>query len=144
MSFLDNHQEFPTDPPRTWPSRYNAMLEALDNATLRPIQDGDSITEHRGGNQSLAAGAFQTIFDLSGEVDLLGGVAFSTNIGLRLTIDGTVVVNSSTASTFGQDEADSSYSVVSFPVAKSTTSMKLEVRNNSGSERIVGWRAHTR
>ena len=33
MSFLDNHQEFPTDPPRTWPSRYNAMLEALDNAT---------------------------------------------------------------------------------------------------------------
>ena len=35
MSFLDNHQESPTDPPRTWPSRYNAMLEALDNATLR-------------------------------------------------------------------------------------------------------------
>ena len=33
MSFLDNHQEYPTDPPRTWPSRYNAMLEALDNAT---------------------------------------------------------------------------------------------------------------
>ena len=33
MSFLDNHQESPTDPPRTWPSRYNAMLEALDNAT---------------------------------------------------------------------------------------------------------------
>ena len=33
MSFLDNHQEFPTDPPRTWPSRYNAMLEALDKAT---------------------------------------------------------------------------------------------------------------
>ena len=33
MSFLDNHQESPTDPPRTWPSRYNAMLEALDNVT---------------------------------------------------------------------------------------------------------------
>ena len=137
---LDGSEEFPVV------QSGETRRATIDNATaglVDAITASDSLTWHEGSAVSVATGSRHTGFDLTGAVELLGGNIYSSNVGLTLTVDGTEVVNR-TDSSIGRDTGDNQYSVAPVPIAKATSSMKLEIFNRSGSDRDVGWRVVTR
>jgi len=105
--------------------------------------DSRSSTTHTANNQSIAATSYHTIFDLTGAHDIPAGNIFSTNIGYRLTVDGSVRENQTTV-IGGQDASGDVFSMVPIPYTISASSLKLEAYNASGVSRNVGWYVLTR
>lgn len=100
------------------------------------------LTWHESGGTSVAANSYHTILDL-GAVDIVAGVLIGVATGFRLTIDSVVVANR-TVGISGLDSRGDLVAVVAVPPARASTSMKLEVYNNSGAARNYSWRVVTR
>lgn len=107
------------------------------------ITDADTLTFHEAALQAVSASSYATIFDLASATELLGGAILSTSPGFRLTVDGTVVINRTSAAS-GEDTNADDVGVVHIPNAKAASSMKLEAFNPSGVSRNFGWRVYTR
>ena len=105
--------------------------------------DATTLTWHEGDQITVGGGSYINIFDLSGAHEIISGIALSQVVGLRLTIDGTVVFNR-TANIRGGQSGDETYGAVDVPNAISETSLKLDAYNNAGDDRLVGWRVATR
>jgi len=115
--------------------------------TIRPVVDTDSITQHGGDNQSIAANSYQTIFDVASPTELLGGNIFGHLPSFRLTIDGTVLIDRGASAgswVRGQDMSGNEFEAIPIPQVKARTSMKLEAANASSVSRIYGWLVYTR
>lgn len=110
---------------------------------VQPIKAADTVTVHQVNLQSVTGSAYSTIFDVtSGGLTLLGGAIYAVAPGFRLTIDGTVVLNLTSASS-GRDSGNDAVGVMALPLARAVTSMKLEAYN-AGSTRDFGWTVFTR
>lgn len=124
-----------------------ATKQQLDNATsglVDAITDGDTLSWHEGDRITVAASSNHTVVDVtSGGADLLGGTLYGANIGLRLTVDGTVVANRTTTRMADDTGADN-IGVVAVPAVQAATSLKLEIVNTGGADRRMGWRVATR
>lgn len=108
-----------------------------------PLVSTDTVTVHTGTLVAVASGAYSTVFDIATPVELLSGIFHGAGIGLRLTIDGTVVINE-TGNAYGRDAGNSLISMAVMPWAQASSSMKLEIYNTTGSSRDFGWRVLTR
>ena len=107
--------------------------------------DDGNLNFHEAQNTTITASSYSTIFDLSGSHELLSGVIMSAGVGYRLTIDGQVVINRGSNSLVrGRNASGNIFSITDLPRSKSTTSLKLEVYNRSGSDQEFGWRIITR
>ncbi len=113
------------------------------SAGMVPITASDTITTYIAQLQSIASASYHTVFDLTGAYDLLGGELIGQAMGLRLTLDGTVVLNE-TADAGGRDASSDYFTVRSIPIARSATSMKLEAYNYAPGARDCGWRVYVR
>lgn len=102
-----------------------------------------SVTVEADANISIAPGSYSTVFDVSEATEIISGSLVGQNIGWRLTIDGTVVVDDR-ATGAGGVQAGRGYSVVNLPPARSRSSMKLECLNQSRSTIRCGWRVFRR
>jgi hypothetical protein len=130
-----------------------AARSLLDDATaadmrttlevFEPITATDTLTWHEAAQQSVSATSYATVFDLAGAVHLIGGAIMSGAPGMRITIDGTVVMNR-TLGVSGDDIVGDGFGVVFVPNCRSVSSLKLEAYNASGSARDFGWRVVTR
>jgi hypothetical protein len=106
------------------------------------IVDTDTLTRVGVDADTYTAGQTKTILDItSGGVEFLGGAVFATNVRLKITIDGTVVIDTITGSVNfqGHDQAGDAFTVFNLPAARAETSLKIELQNGSGSSRILGW-----
>lgn len=127
------------------------MTERLDisppsGSGASPLAAADTITVYRADRQAVAAATYHTIFNVTtGGVELLGGVLNGAEAGVRLTIDGTVVLTQ-TAYALGVDAgATVNIAALALPWAKANVSMKLEIYNIHPSlSRSLGWRVFTR
>ena len=121
--------------------------EELDNnfrSFIQPITANDNITQHLNDDVSVSTKSFVTIFDLSGSYEIIGGIIVAgNNGGLRITIDGVVVINEQNINC-GRDQAGNQYNPIYIPPCRSKLSLKLEGWNNSSSTRVFGWRIWTR
>lgn len=130
--------------PRGSEATVRARLDAIESATSKPVTADDTVTVHTGTLTTVTGGALEEIFDLAGAHDLLGGSFYGISAGVRLTIDGTVVLDV-TSESRGEDNTQSvEFSALALPPARSETSLKLELRNTSGGSRNFGWRVFTR
>lgn len=94
------------------------------------------------GEQSVLAGTYHTIYDVTGERQIVGGSVVGSDIGLKITIDGVVVLED-TARARGFDSAGEFYAAISIPPCASRTSLKLEVYNrNTSATTQIGWRVY--
>lgn len=122
----------------------NAAYVALADH-VEPVTEADALTWYEGNNTAVAATSYHTVFDVtSGGAELLGGSFFGPSPGVRLTIDGTVVLNA-TAELTGRDSSGTdSFGVVALPAAKADSTMKLEIYNPAAASKNIGWRVVTR
>lgn len=106
------------------------------------VVTSSAIVQELGGNViSVAAGAYYTILDLTGEYSVVSGNVYGIDLGLRITIDGVVVLHD-LGRNRGQDEAGNHYCVVPIPPCKSKTSLKIEAYNRGGVTNIIGYKLH--
>ena len=111
---------------------------------IQPITANDNITQHRSANVSVSTKSFVTIFDLVGSHEIIGGIINAgNNGGLRITIDGVVVINEQNINS-GRDQSGNEYNAIYIPPCISKLSLKLEGWNHSTSTRSFGWRIWTR
>jgi len=110
---------------------------SADNVVLS--QDTISnVTEFRGSNVSVPASTFETIFDVSGTVDVIGGSIMGLRIReLRITFDDGTTAVLYNATIRGEDQAGDEFHVMSVPSIKDVS--KLEFKNNDTSTREFGY-----
>ena len=112
---------------------------------IQPITANDNITQHRNAEVSISGTSFVTIFDLSGSHEIIGGIINAgNNGGLRITIDGVVVIDEQNGNYGRCSGAGDAYNPIYIPPCRSKLSLKLEGWNNSPPTRIFGWRVWTR
>lgn len=109
-----------------------------------PILDTDTITKHSVDKQAINVGAYHTLINLAGAYELKGGVCFGINAGIRLTVDGVVVINDTASAQATTNTQTEDFGVAIFPPARSAATLKVEIHNASGGSRTFGARAYTK
>jgi hypothetical protein len=123
-------------------SAANNVVRPL-TAADRTIAAGGDLVHYSGHQQSLATGTYTTIFDKTGNIELLSCIIFGSAVGYRLTIDGRVVVTN-TGVVQADDNAGDRFSDAIIPAAKALSSMKVEAYNAASATKNIAWRAMTR
>lgn len=103
----------------------------------------DSISIAALDQVSIAALGFATLLNRAGAVSVIGGSIYGRDVGVRITIDGQVVVNDLTRAR-GDDSAGNEISVVNIPPLSSLSSVLIEVHNRSGVTADFGARVYWR
>ncbi|NEQ45629.1 MAG: hypothetical protein F6K00_19620 [Leptolyngbya sp. SIOISBB] len=102
-----------------------------------------ALTEHAGTQVNTAAGNFTTAVNLSGAHVLRGGICMGTTMGIRITIDGGTPLTYDALSS-GDDAAGNLFDIKFIPSGYAcTTSMLIEIQNQSGQARDIGWHIYT-
>lgn len=92
------------------------------------------------GLQNVAALTYATALNLTGKRIVRNGVIFGANVGVRITIDGNVVLNDGTQ-ILAKDSGASTFSMVTIPPCKCESSILIEAYNRDGSAaREIAWR----
>jgi hypothetical protein len=92
--------------------------------------------------QSIASLAYATAATFTGEKRLIyGGTIYGPDIGIRITIDGVVVMNDG-ARVLGNDSANNTLSVIQIPPCKCEQSILIEAHNRSSLPTNIGWRIY--
>lgn len=116
----------------------------LNLGIVAPVQQGDALTWHEANLVSVAASSYSTVFNVSGQIDLLGGAIYGMNLGFRLTLDDSQIISRTTSLT-GHDSVGDGYATIALPLARASINMKLEAYNTAAATtRSFGWRVLTR
>lgn len=119
-------------------------LDQNFNLFIQPITSNDNITQHLNADVSVNTKSFVTIFNLSGSHEIIGGIINAgNNGGLRITIDGAVIIDERNSNR-GTDNSGNQYNSIYIPPCRSKLSLKLEGYNNAAITRLFGWRIWTR
>jgi len=104
--------------------------------------DTDVLTRVGVDIDTYTAGQTKTILDIvSGGVELVGGAIYHAVAQVKITVDGTIVLDTITPDvTFrGDDTGGDSFGSIPLPAIRADTSLKIEVRNDSGISRNIGF-----
>jgi hypothetical protein len=109
----------------------------------RAITASDSLTEFNTDNQSVTGFSTTTILNVtSGGCHFFGGVIIGPACSVKITLDGTVIIDQITGATFtrGDDVGGGLTGVFPIPEMYAETSLKIEFYLNSSSAKDCGWR----
>lgn len=96
------------------------------------------------GDQITVAGTtFYTAYESATPEDIVGGTIFGENVGLRITIDGVVVLNDNVIGT-GNDAGLEAISCVMIPPCVSSQSIKIEALNRATGTRNIGFKVYVK
>jgi hypothetical protein len=103
----------------------------------------ENLTEQTGDRVDLASGAFETIFNVAGVLDVLGGVIYGPNPrNLEVTWDDDTTDEIwGATSVRGQDDADNEAMATPIPPIKDASSLVFQ--NGSGTTETYGYRVTT-
>lgn len=107
------------------------------------LTEADTITVSRGASSAVAATSYHTLLDVTtGGAEVVGGAVYGANCGLRITIDGTVILNETT-NAGGASNGGDVFTVANIPHLVADTSLKIELYNISGTSKNYGWRIYS-
>lgn len=99
------------------------------------------ITQDVGNLVSVATLSYTTALTLTGQYTVHGGSIHGADVGVKITIDGVVVLNDGSRAT-GQDDVGDGVSVCVIPPCICKTSILIEAYNRSGGTKLIGWKIH--
>lgn len=102
-----------------------------------------ALTTVVGDRVNVASLTYHTILDETGADTVYGGVIMSQDLGIRITIDGVVVLTDVNRAP-GLDGGSNQFSSIPIPPCKSTSSLKIEAFNRSSSAENVSWKIYRR
>lgn len=111
----------------------NGSVDYVDSQTAITSVGGDLI--------AVASLTFSTILNLAGQHKLHSGIIYGQDVGIKITIDGVVVLDDQ-GRFRGDDSAANQYSSVSIPALVSQTSMLVEMFNRAGAISNLGFRLY--
>jgi len=100
-----------------------------------------TITQDIGSGVSVATVSYTTALTLTGEYTVHGGSIYGADVGVKITIDGTVVLNDGNRA-IGQDGGANDMSVAIIPPCKCKVSILIEAYNRAGTTKLLGWKIH--
>lgn len=104
------------------------------NANITGFVTGAGVT-------AVPALSYQSILSLTGNRRILGGSIYGTAVGVRITIDGVVVLNDTTLA-LGKDSVGDQFSVAIIPPCECVSSISIELYNRSGAVQDIGWKIY--
>jgi hypothetical protein len=91
--------------------------------------------------QNIEALTYATAVSFTGKRFIYGGTIYGADVGVKITIDGVVVLNDG-ARAIGKDGGGDDMAVVNIPPCKCENSILIEAFNRSSSTRNIGWRIY--
>jgi hypothetical protein len=91
--------------------------------------------------QNIASLAYATCVSFTGKRFIYGGTIYSFDVGVKITIDGVVVLDDG-ARALGRDSAGNSLAVVQIPPCKCESSILIEALNRASTAQDLGWRIY--
>ncbi len=98
-----------------------------------------SLTTTSASLQSVGATSYATALNLSGRRYLHGGAIYGSDVGVKITIDGVVVLNDGSRA-IGEDSAGDDIAVIAIPPCKCESSIIVEAYNRASTTQNLGWK----
>lgn len=92
-------------------------------------------------NQPVATLSYFTAVNLSGRYRFHSGSVYGPDVGVKITIDGVVVINDGSRA-LGLSSDGANFSVISLPPLSCETSILIEIYNRSGVSANLGFKAY--
>lgn len=117
-------------------------------SNVEPSNKVDYITESTptvttvfGSLVSVSSMTYHTIFDEAGIRTIHGGTIYGLDVGMRITVNGTVVLTDVNRA-MGSDNAGNSFCTITIPPCRSIVTLKVEAYNRASVANNIGWKIY--